>query len=102
MGAVMSEVHEVIVTIKPVKGTYPGQVAYGWYTLQDGVVTLTDREGNPAGEETGRKFTHKLAHGEDARTVACKLTKELRLALRDNSAPVAGFEGPIIYPKLKY
>jgi len=98
----MSEVRQVIVTIKPPKGNFPGQVAYGWYTLQDGVVTLTDREGNPAGEETGRKLTHKLAPGEDARAVACKLTKELRLALRGNSAPVAGFEGPINYPKLKY
>jgi len=98
----MSEVRQVIVTIKPPKGNYPGQVTYGWYTLQDGVVTLTDRDGNPAGEETGRKFTHKLAPGENARAVACKLTKELRLLLRGNSAPVAGFEGPIIYPKLKY
>jgi hypothetical protein len=60
-GGAMSEVREVTVTIKPRKGTYPGQVTYGWYTLQDGVVTLTDREGNPAGEETGRKFTHKLS-----------------------------------------
>ena len=98
----MSEVREVIVTIKPPKGNFLGQVAYGWYTLQDGVVTLTDRKGNPAGEETGRKFTHKLAPGEDARAVACKLTKELRLLLRGNSAPVAGFEGQINYPKLKY
>jgi hypothetical protein len=70
--------------------------AAGWCGL------LTDREGNPAGEERGRKFTHKLAVGEDAHAIACKLTKELRLALRGNSAPVAGFEGPINYPKLKY
>ena len=99
MQGAMSEVHQVIVTIKPPKGSFPGQVTYGWYTLRDGVVTLTDREGNPAGEETGRKFTHKLAAREDARAIACKLTKH---ALRGNSAPVAGFEGPIIYPKLKY
>jgi hypothetical protein len=97
----MSEVRQVTVTIKPPKGSYPGQVTYGWYTLQDDVVTLTDREGNPAGEETGRKFTHRLAPGEDARAIACKLTKELRLALRGNSAP-AGFDGPINYPKVKY
>jgi len=98
----MSEVRQVIVTIKPPKGTYRGQVTYGWYTLQDGVVTLTDRDGNPAGEETGRKFTYKLDPGEDARAVACRLTKELRLALRSNSAPVTSFEGQINYPKLKY
>jgi hypothetical protein len=39
--------------------------------------------------------------GEDARAIACKLTKELRLLLLGKSAP-AGFEGPINYPKLKY
>lgn len=83
----MSEVRQVIVTIKPRKGSFPGQVTYGWYTLQDGVVTLTDR---------------KLAPGEDARAIACKLTKELRQALRGNSASVAGFEGKINYPKVKY
>ena len=98
----MSEVRQVIVTIRPPKGNFRGQVCYGWYTLQDGVVTLTDREGNPAGDETGRRFTHKLAPGEDARAIACKLTKELRLVLRGNSAPVAGFEGEINYPKVKY
>ena len=52
----MSEVREVIVTIKPPKGSFPGQVTYGWYTLQDGVVTLTDREGDPAGEENWKKI----------------------------------------------
>ena len=98
----MSEVRQVIVTIRPPKGNFPGQVCYGWYVIADGVVTLTDREGNPAGEETGRKFTHKLAPGEDARAIACKLTKELRLALRGTSAPVAGFDGEINYPKVKY
>ena len=41
----MSEVRQVTVTIKPPKGSFPGQVTYGWYTLQDDVVTLTDREG---------------------------------------------------------
>jgi hypothetical protein len=34
----MSEVRQVIVTIKPPKGSYPGQVTYGWYTL--GMVLL--------------------------------------------------------------
>src|SRR5262249_15930986 len=97
MEEAMSEVREVIVIIKPPKGNFRGQVTYGWYTLQDDVVTLTDREGNPAGEETGSKFTHKLAPAEDTRAVACKLTKELRLVLRGNSAPVAGFEGQINY-----
>jgi hypothetical protein len=97
----MSEVVKVTVQIKPPKGEFPGQVVYGYYTLQDGVVTLTDPAGKPAGDETGRKYSHKLRPEEDSRAVACRLTKELRLALRGNSAPVNGFEGKIQYPKIR-
>ena len=98
----MSKVREVIVTIKPRKGSFPGQVAYGWYTLQDDSRYANRPRGKSSRRGNWKKFTHKLAPGEDERAVACKLTKELRLLLRGNSAPVAGFEGPINYPKLKY
>jgi hypothetical protein len=39
--------------------------------------------------------------GEDARAVARRLTKQLRLALRGNeSAPKAGFGEKLIYPRM--
>ena len=57
----MSEVHQIIVQIKPPKKNFAGQVAYGWFTEVDGVVTMTDRDGKPAGDEIGKKFRHKLA-----------------------------------------
>ena len=43
------EVHQVYIHIKPVSRALPtGQVAYGFYTLIDGVVTMTDQKGEPA------------------------------------------------------
>jgi hypothetical protein len=97
----MSEVQQVIVQIKKPRGDFPGQVVYGYYTLDNGFVRLTDRNGKPAGDETGRRYSRKLYPGEDVRAVACKMTKELRLALRGNSEPINGFEGKIQYPKMK-
>jgi hypothetical protein len=96
----MSEVRYVTVTIqKPGKKFPLGQVCDGCYTLVDGVVTMTDRDGRPAEDTNGKKYTHTLKPGEDARVVAGRMTKELRLALRGKNAPVAGFEGKIPYRK---
>jgi hypothetical protein len=78
-----------------------GRLTYGFYTLVDGVVTLTDKEGKSAGDETGKKYSRKLAPNEDAKAVASKMTKDLRKALRGNSEPVNGFSGKINYPKRK-
>jgi hypothetical protein len=106
----MTEVHKVTVEIKPPKPGFPGQVALGYYTLTDGVVTMTDASGNPAEDGAGKQYRHKLAPHEDARAIACRMTKELRNALR-RGAPPAGFGSgtslnnfgsPIQYPKTKY
>jgi hypothetical protein len=50
---------------------------------------------------TGKTYTQKLAEGEDARVIAARLTKKLRLALRGKNAPVARFRRPIEYPSNK-
>jgi hypothetical protein len=101
----MSEVHQIIVQIKPPNSrkNFHGQVTFGYYTLVDDVVTLTDRDGKPAGVETGKKWRHKLEPNENARSVAARMTKQLRLALLPGGkAPVNGFDRPLQYPKLKY
>ena len=97
----MSDVRFITATIERPGRKFPlGQVCDGCYTLIDGVVTMTDRNGKPAEDGTGKKYIHKLAPGEDARVVASRLTKQLRLALRGKNAPVAGFSGKIPYKKL--
>jgi hypothetical protein len=58
---------------------------------------LTDRAGNAATDADGRQYTHALGPNENARTIARRLTKELRGALRGGEAALASFDGPIEY-----
>lgn len=95
------EVHHVYVHIKPCSRALPtGQVAYGFYTLVDGVVTMTDEKGNVAMDDDGKVYTAKL-EGEDANVIAGRLTMKLRDALRSKNRDGApsGFSGPLNYPK---
>jgi hypothetical protein len=77
-----------------------GRLAYGFYVVTDGVVTMTDKEGKPAEDATGKRYVDKLLPNEDERTAASRMTKELRKALQ-GTAPVNGFEPgrKINYPK---
>jgi hypothetical protein len=59
---------------------------------------MTDKEGLPAGLETGKTFSHRLKPGEDPRAWAAKMTKDLRKEFRGGN-DTAGFAGPIHYPK---
>jgi hypothetical protein len=54
-----------------------GRVCEGWFTVEAGVVTMTDREGIPICDVEGDKIEHKLAEGEDARTIASRLTLKI-------------------------
>jgi hypothetical protein len=95
------EVHKVWIHIKPVSRALPtGQVAYGFYTLVDGVVTMTDAKGKPATDEAGKVYTHKLETNDDANIIAGRLTRQLRDALLGKKdAPPSGFGAPLNYPK---
>ena len=95
----MTEVHTVICQIQAPSRAYPtGKCVEGCFVIsEDNVLILTDRAGNPATDADGRQYTHALGPNEDARTIARRLTKELRGALRGGDAPRAGFDGPIEY-----
>ena len=58
---------------------------------------MTDPAGEPATDEHGKIYTHKLAPGDDAYVIAARLTNELRLALRGKSSAPAGFDRPLNY-----
>jgi hypothetical protein len=89
------EVHEVYVTVRaPVDAGDPGQVTIGFYTLVDGLLTMTDSKGNPVrNAHTGAKYTHKMQPGDDARKHAGRLTLQIyRMLGRDVSG---GFNRPL-------
>jgi hypothetical protein len=89
------------IQIKPPSRSFPhGQTAEGAYIVEDGVVILTDREGNPARDGDGKFYKQKLADGQTPRVIAARLTRELRSALRGNDAAKNGFDGPIHYAPL--
>ena len=95
----MTEVHTVICQIQaPSRACPTGKCVEGCFVIsEDNVLTLTDRAGEPAVDADGRQYTHALGPNEDARTIARRLTKELRAALRGGYSASAGFSGPIEY-----
>jgi hypothetical protein len=95
-------VHEVWATVRRPKddGTDLGQVTAGYYTLADGMLTMTDSTGVPVRKmQSGEKYTHKMKEGEDDRQIASRLTREIYHMLRGETAATAtGFGRAINYP----
>jgi hypothetical protein len=80
----MPKVHPVTVEIKPPRGDFPGQIADGYFIFVDGVVTVTDIDGNPVQDQHGKLYTRTLAPGAthaDAHSAANFLFKDFRLAV---------------------
>jgi hypothetical protein len=85
------QVHKVTVQIRPPKGTFPGEVAVGYYVVFENCVIMTDEDGKPISGVA----KHHLGPGEDARLVACRL-------VRNNRKGSTGFNRPLQYPKWVY
>jgi hypothetical protein len=98
------EVKKVTVEIKKPRGTFPGQVAYGYYTYADGVLTMTDPKGIPAEDGMGRRYIARDVTPNCVTGVACHLTRKLRQELRGGaySELKAGFDAPIDYGKTRW
>lgn len=96
----MSEVHHVFATVRNPIESRPGdtgQVTEGFYTLSDGVLTMTDSAGAAVRDNRGEKFTHKIQGGEDARTIASRLTMKIYLNRQESAGGVPGFNRPLNY-----
>ena len=81
----------------------PGGVSViGYYRVEDGFVVMCKPDGVPI-ELNGKRFRRKFGtkSGElSEREVARMMTLEIRHELkRGPYSPVAGFSGPISYPK---
>lgn len=76
------------------RGNFPGKVATSYYTANDGTVTLVEENGVPVDKY---KLSRKLKPGEDARAVACALTRQ-----RYSKGSSGDFNGPLHYPKIGF
>jgi hypothetical protein len=87
----MSEdVHKVTLQVRAPRGTFPGEIAEGWYCVVDGHVVICDQNGKPLGPK------RHLEPGADARLIACRMVRERR------RSSVTGFNDRIHYPPLRY
>jgi hypothetical protein len=95
----MSEVRRVTAQIRPPKGDDPGQVCVGYYTVKDGLLTMTGADGVKMLREDGTPYEHKLAEADNPAAIAQLLTKEIRRYLRGETKSQQSFGKPLNYPK---
>jgi hypothetical protein len=86
------EVRKVTIQVKAPRGTYGGEVAIGYYCVVEGAVVLTDEHGKPMGDK------RTILPGEDAHLIACRMVRTGRKV----QASVAGFNRPLVYPKIRF
>ena len=71
----MMEVHRVTIQLRRPTVGDPGQISEGFYTVSDGILTMT----NPAGEPVDPdQFRHTLKPGDDPAAIAGILTRKVR------------------------
>jgi hypothetical protein len=97
------EIKTIHVHMKGPSRSKPGGVSViGHYRVEDDVVVMCKPDGVPI-ELNGKRFRRKFGtkSGElNEREVAGMMTREIRLELlRGSYSALAGFSGPIPYPK---
>jgi hypothetical protein len=87
-------IHSVTIQLHAQRGRSPGKIGTGHYIERDNMVLLVDKEtGSPIDRV---RFGRKLKPGEDAKAVACVLTRQ-RL-----SRKLTDFGRPLHYPTIRY
>jgi hypothetical protein len=93
-----SKVQNVFIQIRAPAHGDQGLTCEGCFVVNGDTVTLTDRNGEPAHDSDGRRYSQKLEPGENPKQIAGRLTRKLRDSLRGRDN-VTGFDGPISYPR---
>jgi hypothetical protein len=77
----------------------PGQTTYGYYTLVDGLMTMTDGEGKPMRHAvSGEMVTHRMRGADREIPVATVLTRQVYDVLRGKEDRPSGFNRTLKYP----
>jgi len=88
------DIQKVTVTLARPRGNFEGRIGSSHYTVNDGTVMLAEENGVPVDRY---KLTRKLKPGEDARTVACALTRQ-----RYSGGGNGDFDRKLVYPKVVF
>jgi hypothetical protein len=98
----MREVFQIYAQVAARQDGDRGRVCEGWYTVENGVLTMTDPEGIPIRDVDGVKIDHKLKEGESARTIASRLTLKIFNARFDDMADFNRPTSAMKYSKLVF
>jgi len=99
------QVFLVYAQVRPPIGDDPGHVVEGRYIVElapdgTGVVTLTNRAGEPVRDQLGRFYRQKVSEKEAVHAIAALLTKQLRSVLLGKDQATASRQ--LDYPKVGY
>jgi hypothetical protein len=94
----MPKVEQVCIQIARPDGDYPGQVSYGFYTVEGKKLTMTDSEGVPVRRRNGGLVQHELRDGENSQSIASVLTRQFRNHLQGDG--LRDFGKKLVYPKI--
>src|SRR5262245_38864325 len=93
----MSEIYYITTEVRTPSGRPGdyGQIAEGYYVIEDGVLTMTDSAGRPVRRLNGDPVKRTLQPGDDPKAIARNFTRDLRLHFHGDSAD---FNRRLIYP----
>jgi hypothetical protein len=81
----------------PSKRLRQGAVVMGCYIVDDGHVVMTDAQGEPITDKDHKEYRHKLAPGDNPKSIAARLVRRVRD--KERGKRIVGFNGqPIVYP----
>jgi hypothetical protein len=94
----MSDVQSVTVYLShPMGPNDLGQVTFGYFKVEGGVLTMTDAEGRPMRRINGEIWSRELGPDDNPRSVAGALTKDIRRELHGDS----DFNRRLTYPDIR-
>ena len=93
-------VHSVYATVRSPRDDDAGQVTIGYYTLADGILTMTDSRGAAVRDrQSGEKYLHKMKPGDRAEAIAKRMTLQIYRMLRGETERTAAFNRPLNYSR---
>jgi hypothetical protein len=90
----MPDVKQVIVETSSPRDGSSGEVAFGYYTVENGKLTLTDERGKPLRRGSGVTVTHTLREGDNPQSIGVVLTR----GVLTERVGQSNFNRPLRYP----